>query len=139
MVSGSCGARATTDSDRRRDAQTKDIQDFVWLLENYEQACDPERVHRELSEFLRDDVIDAECAGSMLLGIDTAAIHTRATIATIVRVLEEASDPYSRLVNDAIKNRRPNEPDQEDELRARVTRQIAVFLKGLDLGGGGRA
>lgn len=118
--------------DRRQRGETKDIQDFAWLLDNYEQAGDELRVHDELSHFVQSDLIAVEDAGAMLLGKDVAAAHTRAMIGPLAAVLVEAEDPYSRLVNDVLAGR--YNPDREVDLRARICRRMGAFMRGLDVG-----
>ncbi len=89
-------------SERRIRGETKDIQDFVWLLRNYERTCDPLRPFEELAEPIRNDRIDVDDAGAMLLGKDVATLHAWPTIEPIIGVLAESSDRYSRLIGDVL-------------------------------------
>lgn len=118
-------------ADRRAGAITKDIEDFYWLLGCYEDAGNIDRVFDEIGDLIRDDRVDAENAGALLLGLDLARIHAGETLSAVRVLLDEAHDPYSRLVNDIRRSERVGEIEQDEAARARICKRIAAFLQGL--------
>jgi predicted nucleotidyltransferase len=118
-------------ADRRAGAVTKDIEDFYWLLGCYEDAGNEERVFDELGDLIRDDGLDADDAGALLLGRDLAMTHASETLSAVRALLAEAHDPYSRLVNDIRRAERMGEVEEDEATRARICKRIAAFERGL--------
>lgn len=118
--------------DRRTDAITKDIEDFYWLLNCYEDAGNAERTFDELGDLLRDEQVEAEDAGALLLGRDLAKVHGQESLSIVRRILVEAEDPYSRLVTDIRKAANTGYSDDDDAERARICKRLAAFGMGLN-------
>lgn len=118
--------------DRRSRHETKDIQDFDWYLQHYESADNELRIHDELGEFIRGGALDIEFAGAALLGSDLARACPPSALVVPMAVLDEARDPWSRLV-DHVLARVPGWREDEERARQRVVDRFAAFAFGLSI------
>ncbi len=118
--------------DRRSRHETKDIQDFDWYLRHYESADNELRIHDELGEFIRDGAFDIEFAGAALLGSDLARSFPPPALLVPRAVLDEARDPWSRLVNHVL-GRVTSSGEDEERARQRIVDRFAACAFGLSI------
>jgi len=118
--------------DRRSRHETKDIQDFDWYLRHYESAGNELRIHDELGEFVRGDALDIEFAGAALLGSDLARSIPPPALVVQRAVLDEARDPWSRLVNHVL-GRVTSSGEDEERARQRIVGRFSAFAFGLSI------
>jgi predicted nucleotidyltransferase len=108
-------------SDRRHESN-KDAQDLRFILSNYADAGNIDRLYEEYGAFLEANEYDTALAGSRLLGADARRVlsaETRETIGEICRTFRgEMESAMSR-------NRFLERGDRADEL-------LAQFLMGLE-------
>lgn len=119
--------------DRRQRGERKDIQDFDWYLRNYELAGNESRVHEELGEALRSDLIGIQDAGAALLGLDVARMHTSDAITAAREILIESRDPWSKVTTDVLMGKRAADDDWDRRARDETCRAFGAFESGLEL------
>jgi predicted nucleotidyltransferase len=71
----------------------KDAQDFYFLLSNYHQAGNIDRLYDEASSVLESNNYELELSGAALLGYDTSLIFEKSTRQALLDVL---ADPAKR-------------------------------------------
>jgi len=63
-----------------------DLRDLYFILDNYDQAGNEDRIFDELSDRLADGKLDYECAGAYLLGTDVAHMVSSQTLTTLLHI-----------------------------------------------------
>jgi predicted nucleotidyltransferase len=120
-------------ADRRSRGERRDIQDFDWLLRNYESADNEQRVHDDLGDALREELFDTEDAGAALLGLDVSKAHARDSIDPVRALLDEARDSFSRLVGDVIGPGGDTDDENRARRRSETSKRFLAFEAGLEL------
>lgn len=106
----------------------KDAGDLVFLMRNYMDVGNQERLAEEHSDLLDNDDFDYELAGVILLGRDVAKVMSPETKKTILEILDRetnSSERY-RLVEDMTDNDASTGDAFEDCLQLLETLKAAI-------------
>lgn len=100
----------------------KDAEDLLFLMNNYAEAGNLDRLYEDEVELLQTEGFDQTLAGIRLLGQDLAAIATDATGETIRAILETETSEQSRyrLMQDMVRGSRLI--DRSDEIIGKINK-----------------
>ena len=112
--------------------RSKDAEDLLFLMENYAEAGNVDRLFDDEPQLLEQEEFDVTLAGIWLLGRDMVAIACPATVAAIKGILQQETDEEQRcrLVVDMVKSARLT--DRFDKSLLKLKKLMAGVKDALD-------
>jgi predicted nucleotidyltransferase len=112
--------------DRRK---TDDLRDLYFIMTNYAQAGNEERIFDELSNLLSDGTLDFEFAGAYLLGTDVGRLASLETCSRLLPIIAKFTDPYAPELSPLIL--RVGDESHEEAERTRIAQLFKSFRSGV--------
>jgi predicted nucleotidyltransferase len=111
----------------RYPARPKDAEDLLFLMDNYAEAGNLDRLYENEVELLTEEGFDQTLAGIRLLGRDLAFVTTAATGETIRAILETETSEQGRyrLMQDMVRGIHLS--DRSDEIIGKIKKLFEGF------------
>jgi predicted nucleotidyltransferase len=108
----------------------KDAEDLLFIMNNYEQAGNFDRLYDHEQELLKEENFDTQLAGIRLLGRDMAIIADHSTTKMVRNILDAETGHKSqyRLITNMIQNTIMFE-NKFDEILLRIKKLIRGFAE----------
>jgi len=107
-----------------------DLRDLYFILDNYDQAENEQRIFDELSDLLLDGTLEYEYAGAYLLGQDVGRLVSPQTLASLLHIIGPLLDPYSSDL--ALLITRYGDEDEEEAEHVHKAKQFSAFRAGIE-------
>ncbi|MBU4120728.1 MAG: nucleotidyl transferase AbiEii/AbiGii toxin family protein [Proteobacteria bacterium] len=110
--------------------RSKDAEDLVLIMQQYDQAGNLERLYDRERNLLAEEAFDTRLAGIRLLGRDMAMIAAPDTAAVVTEILDAETKPASphRLIIDMIRGL-PMRSEKFEEIRLQLAKLKQGFFE----------